>query len=159
MFKIFPEFLNLECRFFYPEFWLQDSDSHSEIIEHFGLHEYGAAGPNIVKVEISPSNRIKRFTDFRQWNIEFDQDVFPAWHDPEVSKKRTLVALRQRAKEGFKYVYARGCTALTELKADAAETVYASGCTALTELKADAAEIVYASGCTALKRYRKGWLR
>ncbi len=38
------------------------------------------------------------------------------------------------------YVNASGCTALTELKADAAEYVDASGCTALTELKADAAE-------------------
>jgi hypothetical protein len=30
------------------------------------------------------------------------------------------------------YVYASGCTALTELKADQAKTVDASGCTALT---------------------------
>ena len=47
-------------------------------------------------------------------------------------------------------VYASGCTALTELKADAAEYVDASGCTALTELKADAAKTVDARGCTAL---------
>ena len=51
---------------------------------------------------------------------------------------------------GSLYVDASGCTALTELKADAAEYVYASGCTALTELKADAAKTVDASGCTAL---------
>jgi hypothetical protein len=44
-------------------------------------------------------------------------------------------------------VYASGCTALTELRADAAKTVDASGCTALTELRADAAKYVYASGC------------
>jgi hypothetical protein len=34
---------------------------------------------------------------------------------------------------------------------DAAETVYAGGCTALTELRADAATYVDITGCTALK--------
>ena len=59
-------------------------------------------------------------------------------------------ALTELKADAAEYVDARGCTALTELKADAAKTVDASGCTALTELKADAAEYVYARGCTAL---------
>jgi len=37
--------------------------------------------------------------------------------------------------------------------------VYANGCTALTELKADAAKTVYASGCTALKNIKDWWIR
>ncbi len=59
-------------------------------------------------------------------------------------------ALTELKADAAEYVDASGCTALTELKADAAKTVYASGCTALTELKADAAEYVYARGCKAL---------
>jgi hypothetical protein len=55
----------------------------------------------------------------------------------EVNSKRTSLAkfLAMDSAE-VKTVYARGCTALTELKADAAKTVDASGCTALTESKA-----------------------
>ncbi len=132
------------------EFWLPDNDSHLAIIENFGLHDDGVYGPNIIKVEISPSARITRFNDFKNWDLHFDQDLFPDWHDKEESAKRVFAALKRRAKEGFLYVDASGCTALTELKADAAKNVYASGCTALTELKADAAEYVDASGCTAL---------
>ena len=45
---------------------------------------------------------------------------------------------------------ARGCTALTEIKADNAEYLDASGCTALMEIKADNAKTLDASGCTAL---------
>src|SRR5579859_3207951 len=59
-------------------------------------------------------------------------------------------ALTELKADAAKTVDVRGCTALTELKADAAKTVYASGCTALTELKADAAKTVDVRGCTAL---------
>ena len=131
-------------------FWLPESDSHSDIIAHYKLHESGAHGLNIVKAEISPTPTLKKWHKYADWKLIFDQDQFPEWHDPITSEKRARVALLERAKVGFATVYARGCTALTELKADAAKTVYASGCTALTELKADAAEYVDVSGCTAL---------
>ena len=132
------------------EFWSDNGDSHSEIISSNNLHEWGAKGPNIVKVEISPTNKIKKWPNLKAWNFTIDQDQLPDWADAETIEKRTRAALIRRHKAGFKTVYASGCTALTELKADAAKTVYASGCTALTELKADAAEYVDASGCTAL---------
>ena len=68
-----------------------------------------------------------------------------------VDKKRiSLAAFMAMDKSKVRTVDASGCTALTELKADAAEYVDASGCTALTELKADAAKTVDARGCTAL---------
>jgi len=156
-------------------FWLPDSDSHSEIIARNGLHESGSHGLNIVKVEICPTVELKKWHDYAKWKLTFDQDQFPEWHNPIVSEKRARIALLERAKVGFtavyasgctaltelkadaaEYVYARGCTALTELKADAAKTVDAIGCTALTELKADAAEYVYASGCTALTELKAG---
>ena len=131
-------------------FWLEDSDSHSEIIRHFKLHEQGARGVNVLNVEITPTDRVKQWPDLRAWKYKVDQDLRPEWHDPVKDEKRARSALGERFKKGFKTVDARGCTALTELKADAAEYVYASGCTALTELKADAAKTVYARGCTAL---------
>ena len=137
------------------EFWLDNSDSHTEIIAKHDLHEMGPRGANILKVEITPTDKIKKWPSLKAWAFRIDQDILPNWHDAESSEKRTREALARRFKDGFKYVDARGCTALTELKADAAKYVYASGCTALIELKADAADYVDASGCTALKRKPK----
>jgi hypothetical protein len=136
------------------EFYIDGEDSHSSIIQKFDLHEHGARGANIVKVEITPIDRIKKWPNLKAWKFVVDQDILPDWHDAATTERRTRVALLRRYKEGFKTVYASGCTALTELRADAAETVDASGCTALTELRADAAEYVYASGCTALTELR-----
>ena len=130
-------------------FWL-DSDSHSNIIAHYKLHESGSHGLNVVKVEISPTEKLKRWHDYGQWKLTFDQDEFPEWHDPITSEKRARAALAQRAAEGFTTVDASGCTALTSLDAPKASYVYASGCTALTSLDAPKARKVYASNCTAL---------
>ena len=129
------------------EFYSETGDSHSDIISQNSLHEWGAGGPNIVKVEIRPTDKIKKWPSLRAWEFRIDQDTLPVWADEAECEKRTRAALQRRAKKGFKTVYARGCTALTELKADAAQTVDASGCTALTELKADAALYVCARGC------------
>jgi hypothetical protein len=132
------------------ELWLPTSDSHEDIINHYSLHADGVRGPNILRVEIVPGAELKRFSDYREWKYRVDQDTRPAWFDAKADEGRARAALLRRAKEGFLTVDASGCTALTELKADAAKTVYARGCTALTELKADAADYVDASGCTAL---------
>src|SRR5947199_2100342 len=59
-----------------------------------------------------------------------------------INEKRTSLAdFMAMEKSKIVSIHANGCTALTELKADAAEYVDARGCTALTELKADAAKI------------------
>ena len=129
------------------EFYLDTSDSHTEIISANQLNEWGARGPNIVKVEISPTEKIKKWPSLKAWKFKIDQDKLPDWADKEEIEKRTRAALQRRFKKGFQTVYASGCTALTELKAEKATYVYASGCTALTELKADVAQTVYASGC------------
>jgi hypothetical protein len=114
------------------ELWRRESDSHNDIISSHGLHEDGARGPNILRVEIIPGPDLKRWTDYRLWKYRIDQDTMPAWFDPKADEQRARAALLRRAKEGFLTVDASGCTALTELKADAAKTVYARGCTALT---------------------------
>ena len=139
------------------EFYNEENDSHSEIISKNNLHEWGTKGPNIVKVEIVPTPEIKTWPSLKEWEFVIDQDVLPDWADRKELETRTRAALEKRYKKGFKTVDARGCTALTTLKADAAQTVYAIGCTALTTLKADAATYVDANGCTALKyKAKKG---
>ena len=135
-------------------FWFGDSDSHSEIISKNDLHEWGPHGPNILKVEISPTDKIKVWPSLKAWNYVVDQDQFPEWHIPAVSEKRARAALARRFKAGFKTVYASGSTALTELRAESAQTVYARDCTALTELRAESAQTVDARGCTALTELR-----
>ena len=132
------------------EFYSETGDSHSDIIDDNYLHEWGVGGPNIVKVEISPTDKIKVWPSLKEWEFVIDQDVLPEWADKETCEKRTRAALQRRAKKGFKTVDARGCTALKTFKADAATYVDISGCTALTTLKADAATYVNASGCAAL---------
>ena len=136
------------------EYWSDSSDSHAQIIDENGLHEWGAQGPNVVKVEITPTDEIRKWPDLSAWKFCIDQDVLPEWYDAETTEKRAREALRRRYRDGFKVVNARGCTALTSLKADAAETVDVRGCTALTKLKADAAKYVDASDCTALKELK-----
>jgi len=140
------------------EFYDETGDLHSEIISQNNLHEWGTHGPNIVKVEITPVDKIKKWPSLKAWVFKIDQDILPNWADAETCEKRTRAALARRSKKGFKTVDARGCTALTELKAGAATYVDASGCTALTELKADAATSVDARGCnTNLKiKAKKG---
>ena len=131
-------------------FWLPDSDSHSEIISHFEIHESGVYGLNVVKVEIVPGPNITRFDDYDNWVLSFDQDQFPEWHDPITSEKRARAALLQRAKDGFITVDAGGYTKLTSLNAPKATTVYARGCTNLISLSAPKATNVDAYGCTNL---------
>ena len=123
-------------------FWLKYSDSHSEIISCHNLHESGSRGLNVVKVEIRPTAKLKRWHDYAEWELTFDQDQFPEWHDPITSEKRARAALVQRAAEGFTTVYARGCTALTSLEAPESLYVDARGCTALTSLEAPKAATV-----------------
>ena len=132
------------------EFYIEDEDSHSEIISKNKLHEWGVNGPNIVKVEIVPTTEIKTWPSLKKWEFVIDQDILPDWADRKEIETRTRQALEKRYKKGFKIVDVHGCTALTTLKADAAKTVDVHGCTELTTLKADAAKTVDAHGCTAL---------
>ena len=118
------------------EFWSETSDSHTDIISEHNLNEWGARGPNIVKVEISPTNKIKKWPSLKAWTFVIDQDKTPDWFDAKQAEARTREALQRRFKSGFQTIYARGCTALTELKADAAKTIYTSGCNPKLVIKA-----------------------
>ena len=132
------------------ELYLDDSDSHSNIIREYNLHEWGVNGPNVVKVEILPSRDMTVWPSLKQWKFVIDQDVLPVWADKGELEKRTRAALQERYKKGFRRVDVSGCTSLKSLKADAARRVYVRGCTKLESLKADAATDVDVSGCTKL---------
>ena len=106
------------------EFYSETSDSHSEIISTNNLHEWGAKGPNIVKVEISPTDKIKKWPSLKAWNFTIDQDTLPEWADAETIEKRTRAALIHRHKTGFKTVYARGCNPKLVIKAKKGATIY-----------------------------------
>jgi len=132
------------------EFWSETDNSHTTIIRENNLHEDGPRGPNIIQVEISPTNKIKVWPSLKAWAYKVDQDLLPEWHIPAVTEKRARAALDRRAKIGFTTVDARGCTNLSELSAPKATTVDASGCTNLSELSAPEVGYVHASGCTNL---------
>ena len=130
------------------EFWSDKSDSHEDIIRENNLHADGAHGSNILRVEISPSKKIKIWPSLKAWAYKVDQDWVPEWFDAKECEKRTRAALMRRYKKGFLSVYASGCTSLTTLDAGKARSVYASGCTSLTTLDAkNATGYVDASGC------------
>ena len=118
------------------EFYSLTSDSPTNIISEHNLNEWGARGPNIVKVEISPTNKIKKWPSLKAWTFVIDQDKTPDWFDAKQAEARTREALQRRFKSGFQTIGASGCTALTELKADAAKTIYARGCNPKLVIKA-----------------------
>lgn len=87
------------------EFYLPSSDSHTNIIRHFGLNEYSpVTGTHIVKIEITPPRNVKVWPSLADWNYRIDQDMLPDWHtaNPDDTKKRAFEALARRAKGGFK---------------------------------------------------------
>ena len=106
------------------EFYCENGDSHSDIISQNGLNEWGSHGPNVVKVEILPTDKIKKWPSLKAWKFRVDQDILPEWADNETCEKRTRIALQKRFKKGFERVDVTGCTALTELKVKKGTVVY-----------------------------------
>ena len=138
-------------------FW-SDSDSHTDIIEEFELHEDGANGPNILKVEIIPTPKIKSLLDYDNWNFKIDQDIMPEWYNKDLDKSRTRKALKIRFAKDFKVpgsLNLYGCTGLKSLPSDLKVCRYLdlSGCTGLKSLPSNLKVPGYLdlSGCTRLK--------
>jgi hypothetical protein len=73
-------------------FWSLKTDSHTEIIAEYEMHEDGARGVNLLKVEITPTND-KWELPLADWNYRIDQDHRPAWHDAERDEERARKAL------------------------------------------------------------------
>ena len=138
-------------------FW-SDSNSHTDIIEEFGLHEDGANGPNILKVEIFPTTKIKSLRDYNNWEFIIDQDIMPEWYNKYLDESRTRKALKIRFAKDFKvgkYLDLRGCTGLKSLPSDLKVGKYLDlrGCTGLESLPNDlkVSGSLYLIGCTGLK--------
>lgn len=75
-------------------------DNHSVIIKEHGLNEWGAKGPNIVRVELSPGanwgSMVRgMFTPTNTWVFMVDQDKLPEWYDAVDAEKRTRAALKE----------------------------------------------------------------
>ena len=138
-------------------FW-SDSDSHTDIIEEFELHEDGANGPNILKVEIIPTPKIKSLLDYDNWNFKIDQDIMPEWYNKDLDKSRTRKALKIRFAKDFKVpgsLNLYGCTGLKSLPSDLKVCRYLdlSGCTGLKSLPSNlkVGGSLNLTGCTGLK--------
>ena len=98
------------------EYWLEESDSHEEIISKNGLHADGALGPNILRIELTPPEG--DWNDFGSWRYRIDQDTRSEWFDAERDEKRARAALALRSVAGFVipgYLNLYGCTGLKEL--------------------------------------------
>ena len=137
------------------EFWLDSSDSHEEIINHFKLHADGAAGPNIIRVELTPP-REGDWGDLSTWNFRIDQDIKPNWAD--TAEPRTRAAAVHRFKNGYtvgRDLNLNGCTGLKALPTNLTVGGFLDlyGCTGLKALPANlkVGGSLYLDGCTGLK--------
>ena len=81
------------------EFWSDNSDSHETIIAEHNLHADGARGTNILRVEISPTDKIKVWPSLKAWAFNIDQDIMPEWFVAATAEKRTRAALARRFKD------------------------------------------------------------
>jgi len=98
-------------------YWSLRTDSHTEIIAEHGLHEDGARGVNVAKVEIRPADG-RLDSDPAGWRYKLDQDYTPDWYDAADCERRARVEL-------VKWIEARVFTAGEHVVTDA--SCYASG--------------------------------
>ena len=78
-------------------FWGQ-TESHTDIIEHHGLVEMGARGPNIIRIEITPPKG-KPLAPIAEWIYNVDQDILPEWYDKDLTEQRARTALLLRSQQ------------------------------------------------------------
>lgn len=71
-------------------FFSLNSDSHEEIIKENHLHDDGANGPNILRVEVYPT---VWEAPCSSWKYHIDQDVLPKWSDSVEDERRARLAL------------------------------------------------------------------
>lgn len=55
-------------------YYLSNSNSHEDIIEHFHLKD-----ENIVRVELTPPDSFDDLTNIDLWTFKVDQDIYPDW--------------------------------------------------------------------------------
>lgn len=130
-------------------FWSGKSDSHTAIIEEHVLHEDGAHGPNLLKVELVP---VTSLTDIRTWKYHVDQDIMPEWiRDDEEERTRKAAAERFAGVDPAKLsaggnLYLGGLTSLPpDAKLTAGGDLYLGGLTKRKHAGIAAAHVVWKS--------------
>ena len=137
------------------EFYLPNSDSHSEIIKHFDLYEYSdTTGTLVVKIEITPNENIKTWPSLDDWDYRVDQDTFPQWHldDPDATKARAIAALVKRSKIGFATVKLCGFHKLTSLTLSRTSTLKVTSANKLATITAPKAKNLCVLGAPLLTK-------
>ncbi len=73
-------------------FWDDNSNSHEDIIRKHNLNE-STVKVNLIRTELVPGDK---WINLSSWEYTLDQDVFPDWHDPVETERRTRDALQKR---------------------------------------------------------------
>jgi hypothetical protein len=74
-------------------FWSRKTESHTEIVSEFELHEDGSRGVNVVKIELVPPDGEDLTCDLAKWEYHLDQDRVPDWYDAAKCEKRARKVL------------------------------------------------------------------
>ncbi len=136
-------------------FFSLESDSHESIIEENKLHDDGASGPNILRVEIVPTIWEP---PSENWKYRVDQDTIPKWSDPGEDERRARAALldwwagHKNGTEFKGYLYLKSLTAIPEgVTLSAGGGLYLSSLTAIPEgVTLSAGGDLYLSSLTAI---------
>lgn len=85
------------------EYYLENSDSHEDIIENFKLVD---DGNNIVRIELIPPKDTTKIHNISKWKFIIDQDKYPDWtykNDPslEAQAKKALQRRIEEQKIGY----------------------------------------------------------
>ena len=80
--------------------WHPDIDSHTELLEKFGLNDE-KTDPNFVRIEFTPPNGNVFNHDFSKWNFKTDQDFKPDWYDEDEAKDIALNEVKKLIDERF----------------------------------------------------------
>ena len=81
-------------------YYLETSNSHTDIIKHYDLREMCPDGitVNILKFEITPPEDNQK-APLAEWNYVVDQDLRPDWFEPVECEKRARESLQRRAEK------------------------------------------------------------
>jgi hypothetical protein len=127
------------------EYYLEDSDSHEDIIAHYHLKDDEI---NIVRVELIPPYNKAYIQNINQWIFYIDQDIYPPWSyagDPTL-KEKALKALARRIKDQ-KIGYTVECGDSKKIKVGCASVVNAGNdC----DVIAGSYGVVYAGECSTV---------
>ena len=90
------------------EYYLETSDSHEDIIEHYSLNDNRV---EIVRVEIRPPKNKEEINDVSKWEFHIDQDQYPIWTykgDLTLEEKTRKALVRRIEEQKIGYTIEKG---------------------------------------------------